>query len=61
MPAFRAPIPKKKQSMDMVDTVMGVVVVLAWEPNDAFRRIGLARWVDETLLERVKPQSIKLI
>ena len=47
--------------MDMVDTVMGVVVVLAWEPNDAFRRIGLARWVDETLLERVKPQSIKLI
>lgn len=49
------------QQGQMLDTVMGIVVVRDKGPSRAFRRLGLGRWVDEELLGRCKPQDVELI
>lgn len=49
------------QSMNMISTVMGIVVVIDETYKDAFRRVGLARWIDEELLKAVKPRTVKLV
>lgn len=49
------------QAKNMVDTVMGIVVVSDERHRDSFRRLGLGRWVDQNLLAGCKLQTIKLV
>ncbi|KAH6625745.1 heterokaryon incompatibility protein-domain-containing protein [Boeremia exigua] len=49
------------QSKDMIDTVMGIVIVGDRHHKYSFMRLGLARWVDEALLEGTKPCNVRLV
>lgn len=49
------------QSKNMIDTVMGVVVVADETHRDSLRRLGLGRWVDQGLLARCRSSTVKVI
>lgn len=48
------------QSKNMIDTVMGVVVVADETHGDSLRRLGLGRWVDQGLLARCRSSIVKV-
>ena len=50
-----------KQDGLMIDLVMGIVVTQDGSETDAYRRIGLARWIDAELLLKSKPRTVKLL
>lgn len=50
-----------KQDGLMTDLVMGIVVTQDGPETDAYRRIGLARWIDAELLSQSKPRTVKLV
>lgn len=49
------------QSKNMVDTVMGIVVIGDERHGDSLRRLGLGRWVDQNLVTRCRPTTVKLV
>lgn len=49
------------QSKHMVDTVMGIVVVGDERHKDSLRRLGVGRWVDQNLIARCRPNTVKLV
>jgi hypothetical protein len=49
------------QSKNMVDTVMGIVVVRDERHRDSLRRLGVGRWVDQNLVARCRPNTVKLV
>lgn len=50
-----------RQAGQMIDLVMGLVLVKDSHHTDTYRRAGLARWVDARLLAKSKAQTVKLV
>lgn len=50
-----------RQAGQMLDLVMGLVLVRDSHHADTYKRAGLARWIDAGLLARSKAQTVKLV
>ncbi|KAF2996074.1 hypothetical protein E8E13_004223 [Curvularia kusanoi] len=49
-----------KQDLAMTDMVMGIVIAKLPKCRE-YRRIGMARWVDELIFDSVQPTTIELV
>ena len=45
----------------MIETIMGIVIVEDAHMRGSYRRIGIARWIDKELFEKLRPQIVKLV
>lgn len=52
---------QSRQAGKMIDMVMGIVLVRDANYTDTYKRIGLARWIDERWVRDVQFQIIKLL
>lgn len=50
---------RSKQDAAMISMVMGIVLVKQF--GESYRRVGLARWIGESLFDLIQPTTIKLI
>ncbi|KAF3041022.1 hypothetical protein E8E11_001572 [Didymella keratinophila] len=49
------------QLKNMIQTVMGIIVVGDERHRDSLRRLGVGRWVDQNLVARCRPNTVKLV
>jgi hypothetical protein len=52
---------QSRQAGQMIDLVMGLVLVKDSHHAETYKRAGLARWIDARLLAKSKAQTIKLV
>lgn len=49
------------QDCEMIETIMGIVIAEDAQMKGSYRRIGIARWIDKELFEKLRPQTVTLV